>query len=131
MGYTYSTTYNSDNLYQDVDKKTVNMEETTPLDNSDNSVFVLSVDRNNISYHTDFQTVYDEALCIAKEMAFDIMIKHGSSFSVSVEEDYYNDDEYSVINVYTRSTNSINFSRELNSSILIEKLNKSSKKNDE
>lgn len=90
MGYNYSTAIVSDNN----DYKKVN---TNDNNNEQNEIiYVLTVDNHIVSYDNTFNRIYDEARNIAKNISFKLLTKHGSSFLLSLEEDFDGEDSCKI-----------------------------------
>jgi hypothetical protein len=98
MGYNYSTS----KLPEHNDYKKVSMDENN--NNRDDHIYVLTVDNNVVSYDTKFNSIYDEARNIAKNISFKLLTKYGSSFLLSLEEDFDGEDSCDIT-LFSTATN--------------------------
>jgi hypothetical protein len=112
MGYSYSTQQNSTQL------------QSSSQQRQSEHIYVLFINNTVRTYHNDFEVCYKEARRLCKNITFDLMMTHGSSNNVSFEEEKREDSSCNII-IYCTPKNMLgNIIRQIDSVILIKKIEK-------
>jgi hypothetical protein len=112
MGYSYSTQQNSTEL------------QSSSQQRQSEHIYVLFINNTVRTYHNDFEVCYKEARRLCKNITFDLMMTHGSSNYVSFEEEKREDGSCNII-IYCTPKNMLgNIIRQIDSVILIKKIEK-------